>query len=56
MSSPVNGVPASNSEDDMRNDLQNIQMQCNQRTDDVSFVLFQATSKLKVHSEVLGTA
>lgn len=35
MSSPVNGVPASNSDDDMRRDLQNIQMQSNQVTDEV---------------------
>lgn len=34
MSSPVNGVPASNSDDDMRRDLQNIQMQSNQVTDE----------------------
>ncbi|XP_022334466.1 synaptosomal-associated protein 25-like isoform X5 [Crassostrea virginica] len=33
-SSPINGVPASNSDDDMRRDLQNIQMQCNQITDE----------------------
>ncbi|XP_056021488.1 synaptosomal-associated protein 25-like isoform X10 [Ostrea edulis] len=34
MSSPVNGVPASNSDDDVHRDLQNVQMQCNQATDE----------------------
>lgn len=56
MSSPVNGVPASNSDDDMRRDLQNIQMQSNQVTDEVRVHSWNKMKSFEIWPQESGQA